>query len=93
MDKGSRATLVEFAVILAWLAWATAIAALWPAAPARDLEFVLERFGTLCLVAATLVGVVAWARREPIGGARLNRWDEAVGFWGADCLADLAVLL
>jgi hypothetical protein len=93
MDGRSRSVLAEFAVILVVIVWAAAISWAWPAEPPRDVDLVLDRLGLLCLVAAACVGILAYRGREPIGESRLTRWDEAVGFYGVECLADLAVLL
>ena len=93
MDGRSRSVLAEFAVILGVILWAAAISRAWPTDPARSFDLVLERLGALSLVAAACVGTVACSRREPIAESRLTRWDEAVGFYGVECLADLAVLL
>ena len=92
MDSGSRATIIEFLTILVWSLWALAIAWFWPVGPEPGFD-PADRFGELCLVAAAFVGCVAYIRGEKIGDDHLNRWDEAVGLYGVDCLVDIAVMV
>jgi len=91
-DAESRAVVVEFVAVIVWCFWATMISWWAPFGTERDFD-PIDRFGTLCVGAAVFVSVIALAGHQPIGDDRhLNRWDEAMALYGADCLVDIAVV-
>lgn len=92
IDADSRKAVAEFVLILVWCLWATMISWFWPLGPEREFD-PIDRFGTLCVAAASFVAVIALVGAKPLGGKHLNRWDEAVALYGADCLLDIAAML